>query len=68
MPVSLVPCPTCMNRRRLISIEQEAGAHIRRFRCDHCQIEMGYEVTRSGFVLSDNQPHGESPGVRKRPR
>lgn len=44
MTASLVKCPICKNRHRLVSIKVVRKEDIRRFRCDKCGKDTEYIV------------------------
>lgn len=51
MSESLVICPACKERRRLVSIRQLAGDEVRRFHCDTCKADADYIVRRGGAMI-----------------
>lgn len=46
MSESLVSCPKCTGRRRLVFIRQLEGEEVRRFRCDQCEADADYVIRR----------------------
>ena len=50
MSESLVSCPKCAGRRRLVAIIQLEGEEIRRFRCDQCKADADY-IIRRGMAM-----------------
>ena len=55
MTTSLVPCPTCHERRDFVRAEpavpKKDGTEIRTFACRPCAVEMRYVITRQGVTL-----------------
>ncbi|QUS40859.1 hypothetical protein RPMA_19960 [Tardiphaga alba] len=51
---SLVPCPTCHQRREFVSVEatgpKKDGAEIRTFACRPCEVETRYILTRHSVM------------------
>lgn len=51
MSESLVSCPECADRRRLVSIRHLEGEEIRRFHCEKCKADADYIIRRGGAIL-----------------